>query len=96
METLNDRGLGQIWMVTVRTIKIGESPAAPLFTVVAEPSEDATADEMTDPYTNVRYCASSSGAAMAALHAAAAEFLSVSASAGSRYRSATSASAASP
>ena len=41
VETLNHRGVGQIWMVTVRTIRIGESPAAPLFTVVAAPSEDA-------------------------------------------------------
>ena len=42
------------------------------------------------------YWGSSSGVAMAARHAAAADFLSVSASAGSRYRSATSASAAAP
>ena len=41
VETLNERGVGQIWMVTVRAIRIGDSPAAPLFTVVAEPSEDA-------------------------------------------------------
>ena len=48
VETLNDRGVGQIWMVTVRTIRIGDSPAAPLFTVVAEPSEDAMVDGMPD------------------------------------------------
>ena len=42
VETLNERGAGQIWMVTVRTVRIGDSPPAPLFTVVAEPSEDAT------------------------------------------------------
>ena len=41
VETLNERGVGQVWMVTVRAIRIGDSPAAPLFTVVAEPSEDA-------------------------------------------------------
>ena len=40
VETLNDRGVGQIWMVTMRTIRI-DSRAAPLFTVVAAPSEDA-------------------------------------------------------
>ena len=49
VETLNDRGVGQIWMVTVRTIRIGDSPAAPLFTVVAEPSEDAMTKGRTDP-----------------------------------------------
>ena len=49
VETMNDRGVGQIWMVTVRTIRIGDSPAAPLFTVVAEPSEDAMTKERTDP-----------------------------------------------
>ena len=49
VETLNDRGVGQIWMVTVRTIKVGDSPAAPLFTVVAEPSEDAMTTVGTDP-----------------------------------------------
>ena len=50
VETLNGRGVGQIWMVTVRTIRIGDSPiAAPLFAVVAEPSEDAMTTERTDP-----------------------------------------------
>ncbi len=48
VETLNDRGVGQIWMVTVRTIRIGDSPAAPLFTVVAQPSEDAMTNGRTD------------------------------------------------
>ncbi len=48
VETLNDRGVGQIWMVTVQTIRIGNSQAAPLFTVVAEPSEDAMVDGMPD------------------------------------------------
>ena len=38
VETLNQRGVGQIWMVTVRTVRIGDSPAAPLFTVVVQPS----------------------------------------------------------
>ena len=41
VETLNARGAGQIWMVTVRTVRIGDSPAAPLFAVVSGPSEDA-------------------------------------------------------
>lgn len=44
VETLNARGAGQIWMVTVRTVRIGDSPAAPLFAVVAGPSEDARVD----------------------------------------------------
>ena len=48
VETLNDRGVGQIWMVTVRTIRIGDSPAAPMFTGVAEPSEDAMTRGRTD------------------------------------------------
>ena len=48
VETLNDRGVGQIWMVTVQAIRIGNSQAAPLFTVVAEPSEDAMVDGMPD------------------------------------------------
>ncbi len=39
VETLNDRGVGQIWMVTVRVVRIGDSAPAPLFTVVAEPSD---------------------------------------------------------
>ena len=39
VETLNDRGVGQIWMVTVRAIRIGDSAPGPLFTVVAEPSD---------------------------------------------------------
>ena len=39
VETLNDRGVGQIWMVTVQAIRIGDSAPAPLFTVVAEPSD---------------------------------------------------------
>ena len=47
-QTLNDRGVGQIWMVTVRAIKIGDSPAAPLFTVVAAPSEEAMVDGTAD------------------------------------------------
>ena len=55
VETLNDRGVGQIWMVTVRTIRIGDSPAAPLFTVVAEPSEDAMVDGMPDPTSKGMY-----------------------------------------
>ena len=38
VETLNQRGVGQIWMVTVRAVRIGDSPAAPLFTVVVQQS----------------------------------------------------------
>lgn len=49
VETLNDRGLGQVWMVTVRAIRIGDSQPAPLFRVVAAPSNDATVDGMPDP-----------------------------------------------
>ena len=49
VETLNERGVGQIWMVTVRAIRIGDSPAAPLFTVVAEPSEEAIVDGGSNP-----------------------------------------------
>ncbi|MDE0124169.1 MAG: hypothetical protein OXN97_06290 [Bryobacterales bacterium] len=49
VETLNDRGLGQVWMVTVQAIRIGDSLPAPLFTGVAAPSEDAMEDEMADP-----------------------------------------------
>ncbi len=37
--TLNNRGIGQIWMVTVRAVTIGDSAPAPLFTVVAEPND---------------------------------------------------------
>ncbi len=48
VETLNDCGVAQIWMVTVQTIRICGSPAAPLFTVVAEPSEDAMTKGRTD------------------------------------------------
>ena len=47
--TLNERGVGQIWMVTVRTVRIGDSLPAPLFTVVAEPSEDAMHKGRGDP-----------------------------------------------
>ena len=48
VETLNERGVGQVWMVTVRAIRIGDSPAAPLFTVVAQPSEDEMTKGRTD------------------------------------------------
>ena len=49
VETLNARGAGRIWMVTVRAVRIGRSPAAPLFTVVAGPSEDALIDGDAGP-----------------------------------------------
>ena len=48
VETLNDRGIGQIWMVTVRAIQIGNSAAAPLFTVVAEPTDIEKTVEPTE------------------------------------------------
>ena len=48
VETLNARGVGQIWMVTMRVIRIGESAPAPLFSVVAAPSEDSLVDGTTD------------------------------------------------
>ncbi|MCY4509126.1 MAG: hypothetical protein OXG35_19525 [Acidobacteria bacterium] len=48
VETLNDRGIGQIWMVTVRAIKIGDSSPAPLFTVVAEPADIEIVDPTTE------------------------------------------------
>ena len=55
VETLNDRGVGKIWMVTIRAIKIGDSPAAPLFTVVAAPSEEEMPDALPDqPLTAVQ------------------------------------------
>ena len=49
VETLNQRGVGQIWMVTVRTVRIGDSPAAPLFTVVVQPSEIGGHDDPPQP-----------------------------------------------
>ncbi len=39
VQRLNESGMAQIWMVTVRTVRIGDSAAAPLFTIVAEPPE---------------------------------------------------------
>ena len=48
VKTLNDRGVGKIWMVTVRAIKIDDSAPAPLFTVVVEPSEDAMTRQGTE------------------------------------------------
>ena len=44
VETLNDRGIGQIWMVTVQAIRIGDSAPAPLFRVVAEPDLEKTVE----------------------------------------------------
>ena len=56
VETLNERGVGHIWMVTVRAIRIGESAAAPLFTIVAEPSEDVISSTSTgQPLTPVQH-----------------------------------------
>ena len=48
VETLNDRGIGQIWMVTVRAITIGDSQPAPLFAVVAEPADVEKTVESTE------------------------------------------------
>ena len=48
VETLNERGVGQIWMVTVRAITIGDSAPAPLFTVVAEPADVEKTVEPTE------------------------------------------------
>lgn len=48
VETLNERGVGQIYLVTVRAIRVGDCQAAPLFTVVAKPSENAP-DPSPDP-----------------------------------------------
>lgn len=41
VDTLNNRGVGQIWMITMKAIRIGDSAVAPLFTVVVAPSEGA-------------------------------------------------------
>ena len=48
VETLNERGIGQIWMVTVRAIAIGDSAPAPLFAVVAEPADVEKTVESTE------------------------------------------------
>ena len=52
VEVLNERGIGQIWMLTVRAIRIGGSAPAPLFTILAEPSgieglDEAAQQELT-------------------------------------------------
>jgi len=46
--TLNDRGIGQIWMITVRAVRIDDSVPAPLFTVVAEPADIEKTVESTE------------------------------------------------
>ena len=48
VETLNERGIGQIWMVTVRAIVIGDSAPAELFTAVAEPADVENTVESTE------------------------------------------------
>ena len=48
VKTLNDRGGGEIWMVAVRAITIGDSLPAPLFTVVAEPADTEKTVEPTE------------------------------------------------
>lgn len=45
VETLNSRGAAQVWMVSVRAVRIGGSPPAPLFTVIAAPDADAVIDD---------------------------------------------------
>ena len=56
VETLNQRGVGQIWMVTVRAVRIGDSPAAPLFTVVVQPPDVEAPDppELTPTHVKRR------------------------------------------
>ena len=55
VETLNSRGVGKVWMVTVRAIRIGDSPTAPLLTVVAAPPEEEMPDALPDhPLTAVQ------------------------------------------
>lgn len=41
MTWLNDTGSAQFYMVKVEAVRIGESPAAPLFTLIVGPSDDA-------------------------------------------------------
>lgn len=48
VETLNERGVGQIWMVMVQAVRIGNSAPAPLFTVVAEPADVEKLEEPTE------------------------------------------------
>ena len=45
VQVLNDREVGQIWMVAVRAIRIGTSAPAPLFTTVVAPAEIELAKE---------------------------------------------------
>ena len=47
VEISNERGLGKIWMVKIQAIKIGDSQAAPLFTVIVEPSDIEDLAEQT-------------------------------------------------
>ena len=47
VETLNDRGIGQIWLVVLRAITICDSLPAPLFTVVVEPADIEKAEDLT-------------------------------------------------
>lgn len=59
VEVLNDRGVGQIWLVAVRVIRIGTSLPAPLFTIVVEPSEaklvgEGPEQELTQSQTRKR------------------------------------------
>lgn len=48
VETLNERGIGHIWMLTVRAITIGDSAPAPLFAVVAKPVDVERTIESTE------------------------------------------------
>ena len=51
VKMLNDRGVGEVWFVKAEAIRIGNSPVAPLFTVVVEPDIDGDGKE-TGYYKN--------------------------------------------
>jgi len=73
VETLNARGVGQIWMVTMRTIRIDQSMPAPLFTVVAAPSEESLVVDTSTGGQELRPAEIQKRAFMAALFAQARE-----------------------
>lgn len=39
VETLNERGVGEVWFLRIEGIRITDSPAAPFFSIVAEPDD---------------------------------------------------------
>lgn len=55
MTWLNDTGSAQFYMVKVEAVKIGASPAAPLFTLIVGPSDDAEEVGQTKKEINERY-----------------------------------------